>query len=97
MGCTCRAGAPWLFPGRPWSHPISAATLRKRLAAAGLTARAARIAALIQLAVELPAAVLARCLGIDISSAVAWQRAAAGDWHPYAARAARGMSESLTP
>ena len=37
-----------------------------------------RTAALFQLAVDLPAAVLARCLGIDISSAVAWQRAAAG-------------------
>ncbi|BCB88734.1 hypothetical protein Psuf_060470 [Phytohabitans suffuscus] len=42
----------------------------------------ARTAALFQLAVELPAGILARCLGIDISSAVAWQRAAAGDWHP---------------
>jgi hypothetical protein len=30
--------------------------------------------------------VLARCLGIDISSAVAWQRAASGDWHQYAGR-----------
>ncbi|WP_250009981.1 hypothetical protein [Actinoplanes sp. M2I2] len=94
---TDRAGTPWLFPGRPWSHSISAAMLRKRLAAAGLTARAARTAALIQLAVELPAAVLARCLGIDISSAVAWQRAAAGDWHPYAARAALRMNASPAP
>jgi hypothetical protein len=65
--------------------------LRKRLSAAGLTARAA---ALIQLAVELPAAVLARCLGLDISSAVAWQGAAAGDWHAYAARAARPTNGS---
>jgi hypothetical protein len=55
--------------------------LRKRLLRAGLTARIARTAALIQLAVELPAAVIARCLGIDISSAVAWLRAAAGYWH----------------
>jgi hypothetical protein len=38
------------------------------------------------LVVDLPAAVLARCPGSDLSSAVAWQRAAAGDWHPYAAR-----------
>jgi hypothetical protein len=91
------AGTPWLFPGRPRSHPISAAMLRKRLLKAGLTARTARTAALIQLAVELPAAVLARCLGIDISSAVAWQRAAAGDWHAYAARAARVTNGSSMP
>lgn len=32
------------------------------------------------LAAELPAALLARMLGIDISVAVAWQRASAGDW-----------------
>lgn len=33
----------------------------------------------------LPAAVLARTLGIDITLAVKWQRAAAGDWAAYAA------------
>jgi hypothetical protein len=71
--------------------------LRKRLSKAGLTARAARTAALIQLAVELPAAVLARCLGLDISSAVAWQRISAGDWHAYAGRAARQMNSSSMP
>lgn len=70
--------------------------LRKRLSAAGLTARTARTAALIQLAVELPAAVLARCLGMDISSAVTWQRVAAGDWHAYANRAARHLNGSST-
>jgi hypothetical protein len=75
-------------PGPPWSRPISAEQLRKRHAAIGVPARASRTAALFQLAVELPAAVLARCLGIDISSAVDWQRAAAGNWHPYAARVA---------
>lgn len=94
---TDRAGTPWLFPGRPYSHPISAAMLRKRLSATGLTARAARTAALAQLAVEIPAAVLARCLGIDISSAVAWQRTAAGDWHAYAARTAHETNGSSLP
>ncbi|GAA4580030.1 hypothetical protein GCM10023176_58930 [Micromonospora coerulea] len=77
-----------VFPGRPWTQPISPEALRKRLSTIGVPARAARTAALFQLAVDLPAAVLARCLGIDISSAVAWQRAAAGDWHAYAARTA---------
>jgi hypothetical protein len=62
--------------------------LRKRLTAMGMSTHAARTAALFQLAVDLPAGLLARCLGIDISSAVDWQRAAAGDWHAYAARTA---------
>ncbi|KPH98922.1 hypothetical protein ACFZDP_50700 [Streptomyces mirabilis] len=50
-----------------------------RLAEAGSTA-------LYQLATELPAAVLARTLGIDIT--VKWQRTA-GDWATYAAEISR--------
>ena len=38
-----------------------------------------------QLATELPAAVIARMLGIHIKVAVEWQRAASGDWTAYAA------------
>jgi hypothetical protein len=87
---TERAATPWVFPGRPWTQPISADMLRERLTAIGIPARTARTTALFQMASELPAAVLARCLGIDVSSAVTWQRAAAGDWQPYAARTASG-------
>jgi hypothetical protein len=83
---TNRAKTPWIFPGRPSTQPISAAMLRTRLKGLGMEIRAVRAAAMFQLAVELPAAILARCLGIDISSAVAWQRTASGDWHAYAAR-----------
>jgi transposase len=39
-----------------------------------------RSTALFQLATELPAAILARMLGIHIKVAVAWQQAASGDW-----------------
>jgi hypothetical protein len=44
---------------------------------------------LFQLATDLPAAVLARMLGIHIAVAVAWQRASAGDWSAYAAEISR--------
>ncbi len=91
---TDRATTPWIFPGRPWDQPISATMLRTRLAVLGMSTHAARTAALFQLAVELPAAVLARCLGLDISSAVTWQRTASGDWHSYAARVAGGSAAS---
>jgi hypothetical protein len=48
----------------------------------------------VQLATELPAAVLARTLGIDITVAVKWQRAAAGDWGAYAAEISRRKKDS---
>jgi hypothetical protein len=35
---------------------------------------------LFQLATDLPAAVLAKMLGVHISVAIAWQRASSGDW-----------------
>lgn len=59
--------------------------LGERLRRHGLRPRQARSTALFQLATDLPAAVLARMLGIHISSAAAWQRASAGDWTGYAA------------
>lgn len=44
-----------------------------------------RSTVLFQLATELPAAVLARSLGVHITVAVKWQRATAGDWIAYVA------------
>jgi hypothetical protein len=79
----------WLFPGGQPGQPISAYQLRQRLAALGVTASDLRTAALFQLATELPAAILARTLGIHITVAVAWQRAASGDWTTYAADVSR--------
>ncbi|WP_179382290.1 hypothetical protein [Streptomyces sp. SA15] len=60
----------------------------------GIRLAAARSTALFQLATNLPAAVLARTLGIDITVAVAVkrQRAAAGDWAAYAAEVSRRTS-----
>ncbi|MGH3736654.1 MAG: hypothetical protein ACRDT6_13740 [Micromonosporaceae bacterium] len=79
----------WLFPGGQPGHPITAAHLAKRLRQIGIQAGPARATALFQLATDLPAAVLARMLGIHISVAAAWQRAAAGDWTNYAAEVSR--------
>lgn len=77
--------SPWLFPGGQPARPISDTRLGERLRALGLRPRQSRSTALFQLATELPAALLARMLGINISVAVAWQRASAGDWTTYAA------------
>ena len=75
----------WLFPGGQPARPISASQLAERLRQLGLRPGQARSTALFGLATELPAAMLARLLGIHIGVAVAWQRASAGDWTAYAA------------
>lgn len=79
----------WLFPGGRPGQPISAHRLGERLHQIGLQPGQARSSALFGLAADLPAALLARLLGINISVAVAWQRASAGDWTNYAAAYSR--------
>jgi hypothetical protein len=88
-----QGSSPWLFPGGQPGRPISAFRMAERLRKLGIRSGQSRSTALFQLATELPAAILARMLGIHISVAVAWQRASAGDWMTYAAdfsRRARG-------
>jgi hypothetical protein len=81
----------WLFPGGQPDRPVSADRLGERLRQLGLRPGRARSAALFQLATELPAAVLARLLGIHIKVAVAWQHVSAGDWTSYAADVSRRL------
>jgi hypothetical protein len=80
-----QGNSPWLFPGGRPGRPLSAYQLGERLRQIGIHPGQARSAALFQLSTELPAALLARMLGIHIAVAVAWQRASAGDWTTYAA------------
>jgi hypothetical protein len=77
--------SPWLFPGGQPGRPISASRLAERLRDLGIYAGTARTAALMQLATELPAGVIAKMLGLHIKVAVEWQKAASGDWTGYAA------------
>jgi hypothetical protein len=86
------APSPWLFPGRQPSRPISASAMGQRLRRLGIEPATARSTALFHLATELPAALLARVLGLHISVAVQWQRASAGDWGAYAADVAHRHS-----
>ena len=81
--------SPWLFPGGRPGHPISSARMTERLRQLGIQSGQSRSTALFQLATDLPAAILARMLGIHISVAVAWQRASSGDWTNYAAEVSR--------
>lgn len=81
--------SPSLFPGGRPGQPISSYQLGQRLHQIGLRPGQARSTALFQLASELPAALLARLLGVHISVAVKWQRASSGDWTSYAADISR--------
>ena len=79
----------WLFPGGQPGRPISTGQLTQRLNRLGIRPGAARSTALFQLATEIPAAILARTLGIHTDVAVSWQRLSAGDWTNYAADISR--------
>lgn len=75
----------WLFPGGTPGRHVTAEHLRQRPAVLGLVLRPTRQAALLQLAAQLPAPVLADLLGLHPNTAVEWVRAARGDWSAYAA------------
>jgi hypothetical protein len=75
----------WLFPGGQPGRPISTERLELRLNRLDIRPNQARSTALFQLATEIPAAILARTLGISVNSAVRWQQISAGDWASYAA------------
>lgn len=75
----------WLFPGgHPGTH--ASAGLHRKLKRHGLPdADHARATALINLAADLPAPVLADLLGLHIQTATAWARHAGADWTAYLA------------
>ena len=89
--------SPWLFPGGQPGRPVSSARLTQRLDALGISPRQARSTALFQLAAEVPAAILARTLGVSTNVAVTWQRLSAGDWAAYAADVSRRSPQQPVP
>lgn len=80
-------GSPtnWLFPGQVPGRHMSVNGLVRQLNHHGIQARIARSAALINLAADLPAAVLADLLGMHINTAVRWAHRAKRDWASYLA------------
>lgn len=80
---------PWLFAGGSPGRPLSAARLVERLLALGLPARVGRNTALMDLARQLPAAVLSQLLGLHIAAATAWTVEAGNTRPAYAASLAR--------
>jgi hypothetical protein len=75
----------WLFPGRWPGRPLTEGALARRLHVLGVNPRQSRNTALFTLAADIPAAILAKTLGIHIKAAIHWQKISAGDWAAYAA------------
>ena len=84
-----RLAVPRAAPGRP----ITPARLAERLRALGIPVKAGRRAALIDLAAQLPAAVLADLLGLHPTTVVGMDGTRpGGDWTRYAAQLARSRN-----
>lgn len=81
--------SPWLFPGLHPGRPLHPSGLGQRLRNLGIPTMAGRRAALMHLAGQIPAAVLAEMLHLAPTTAVRWVAAAGGDWNTYAAQIAR--------
>ena len=79
----------WLFPGRRPGSPLTEDALGQRLHALGISPRQGRSTALFTLAADVPAAILAKTLGIHIKAAIQWQKISGGDWAAYAADISR--------
>ena len=75
---------PWLFPGRHPGRPADSHTLRRRVHACGVhDVHTHRASALIDLAGQIPAPVLADLLGIATATAVHWSQLAGRPWGQY--------------
>jgi hypothetical protein len=74
-----------LFPGRTPDRPVDLGAFGARLKRSGLTIRGGRNTGLIGLAAELPAAVLADLLAIDVVTATRWAGYAKRDWNDFLA------------
>jgi hypothetical protein len=81
--------SPWLFPGRKPGSALTEDALAQRLHALGISPRQGRSTALFTLAADVPAAILAKTLGIHVQAAIQWQKISAGDWTAYAADVSR--------
>lgn len=84
---------PWLFPGGHPGQPINAGSFATdRLNPAGIYINPSRTAALMHLAAEIPAPVLADLLGLNPTTAAFWATHAKRDWTQYTATRARNQT-----
>ncbi|MFF3767318.1 hypothetical protein ACFYYR_24975 [Streptomyces sp. NPDC001922] len=75
----------WLFRGSYPGRPMPVSTLQRRLNSHGTRAKPSRVTACLNLAQDLPPAVLASVTGMHVITAEQWHRRAAPDWGAYLA------------
>lgn len=75
----------WLFRGSYPGRPMPVSTLQRRLNSHGIRAKPSRVTACLNLAQDLPPAVLASITGMHVITAEQWHRRAAPDWGAYLA------------
>jgi hypothetical protein len=75
--------ARWLFPGSYPGKHINGAGLGTRLAQLGIRSRDARNVAMLNLAVDVPVAIIAERIGLHPRTAGRWALAANGGWADY--------------
>lgn len=76
----------WLFPGGIPGKHLATENVRAQLVERGIQPRAARNAAMFQLAASMPTPILADILGLAPNTATRWAALAARDWSTYTAQ-----------
>jgi len=94
-GLTSPRDGAWLFTGLHPGRPLSASQLGARLRRLGIGTMKGRRGAMMHLARQLPASVLADLLNLHATTACRWVDAAGGDWNNYAAEIARRGNREL--
>jgi hypothetical protein len=83
LAASTPANSPWLFPGRPASQPMAYRTMLIQLHNLGFPMRNARISALRQLVLQVPAPVIADALGFHHTTTQRQHTHAGGTWNRY--------------
>jgi hypothetical protein len=76
VGAARSPSLPWLFPGHRSGSALTEDALAQRLHAIGVSPPQGRGTALLTLAAEVPAAIVAKILGINVQAAIQWQSSA---------------------
>lgn len=88
--------ARFLFPGTAAGRPMRPDSLNRRLRRYQILAEPARHNALLHLAADLPAAILADLLGVHVNTILRWAEHSGGDWTPISWRALGPERQSLS-
>ncbi|MEY9864221.1 hypothetical protein ABH935_009876 [Catenulispora sp. GAS73] len=85
----------WLYPGSRLGRPLAPSDLTRRLRELGISPTLGRNTALMEMAAEMPAAVITRMLGISLDRATRWTQDAGNTRLGYAAQLARRAGRLL--